>query len=98
MSKDKTYPMNEGRKKALTYLKTARGQLDFVISMFEEERYCIDIATQILAVDGLVKKANVEILKQHMNSCVKEAFESEDYEDKVDEMMKVISKLMDSRL
>ncbi|MBN2222825.1 MAG: metal-sensing transcriptional repressor [Vallitaleaceae bacterium] len=90
--------MNEGRKKALTYLKTARGQLDFVISMFEEERYCIDIATQILAVDGLVKKANVEILKQHMNSCVKEAFESEDYEDKVDEMMKVISKLMDSRL
>lgn len=98
MNSGKTYPMNEGRKKALTHLKTARGQLDFVISMFEDERYCIDIATQILAVEGLLKRANVEVLKQHMNSCVKEAFETDQYEEKIDEVMKVMSKLMDSRL
>ena len=69
--------MNDGRKKALKNLKTARGQIDTVIKMLEDDWYCIDVANQILAVNGLLKKANLEILKQHINHCVKEAFEEE---------------------
>ena len=40
--------MNEERCQALRLLKTARGQLDGIIKMIEEERYCIDISNQIL--------------------------------------------------
>lgn len=89
--------MNDGKKKALKNLKTARGQIDTVINMLEDERYCIDIANQILAVNGLLKKANLEILKQHINHCVKEAFEEGAGEEKVDEVIKVVSRLMDNK-
>ena len=89
--------MNDGKKKALKNLKTARGQIDTVINMLEDERYCIDVANQILAVNGLLKKANLEILKQHINHCVKEAFEEGAGEEKVDEVIKVVSRLMDNK-
>jgi DNA-binding FrmR family transcriptional regulator len=89
--------MNDGKKKALKNLKTARGQIDTVINMLEDERYCIDVANQILAVNGLLKRANLEILKQHINHCVKEAFEEGAGEEKVDEVIKVVSRLMDNK-
>jgi len=89
--------MNEGQIKALKNLKTARGQLDKVITMLEEDRYCIDVANQILAVNGLLKKANLEILRQHINHCVKEAFAEGAGEAKVDEVIRVVSRLMDNK-
>jgi len=59
--------MSEERKKALQLLKTARGQIDGIIKMIEEGRYCIDISNQILASQALLKKSNLEILKGHLN-------------------------------
>lgn len=83
--------MNEEQKKALNLLKTARGQVNKVIEMLEDERYCMDVSTQILAVQGLLKKANLQILEQHMNHCVREAFESgTGGEEKVTEVMKLL--------
>lgn len=82
--------MNDEQKKALNMLKTAKGQISKVVQMMEDERYCVDISTQILAVQGLLKKANLTILKQHMNHCVKEAFISGSGEEKVEEVMKLL--------
>ncbi|MCX5775677.1 MAG: metal-sensing transcriptional repressor, partial [Firmicutes bacterium] len=42
-------------------VKTARGQLDGVIKMIEEDRYCIDISNQILAAEAILHKANQKI-------------------------------------
>ena len=42
--------MSDERKKALQNLKTARGQIDGIIRMIEEGRYCIDISNQILSL------------------------------------------------
>ncbi|HZJ99460.1 MAG TPA: metal-sensing transcriptional repressor, partial [Tissierellaceae bacterium] len=61
--------MNESKKKALSKLKTARGQIDGIIKMLEDERYCVDISTQILSVIGLLKKANIDVLDDHIRSC-----------------------------
>lgn len=82
--------MNEDQKKALNLLKTAKGQVAKVIDMMEDERYCVDVSTQILAVQGLLKKANMVILEQHMNHCVKEAFRTGDGEEKVEEIMRLL--------
>ena len=41
--------MNDGKKRALKKLKTARGQIDGIIRMIESDRYCIDVSTQILS-------------------------------------------------
>ena len=62
--------MNESKKRAANMLKTARGQLDGIIKMLEEDRYCVDISTQILSAIGLLKKANINILNNHIRSCV----------------------------
>ena len=62
--------MNEAKKRAATKLKTARGQIDGIIKMIEDDRYCVDISTQMLSVIGLLKKANIDVLNSHLRSCV----------------------------
>ncbi|WP_461206859.1 metal-sensing transcriptional repressor [Clostridium sp. DL1XJH146] len=86
--------MNEEKIKAMRYLKTARGQIDGIIKMIEDERYCVDISNQIIASQALLKKSNSMIIKQHINHCVKEAFLNDTGDEKVDEVMKLLDKLM----
>lgn len=86
--------MNEEKKKAIQLLKTSKGQIEGIIKMIENGRYCVDVSNQITAVQSLVKKANLLILKQHLNNCVKEAFENNSGEEKVDEVIKVFEKIM----
>jgi DNA-binding FrmR family transcriptional regulator len=88
--------MNTEQKKALQLLKTARGQIEGTIKMIEEEGYCIDVSNQILASQSLLKKTNMLILKQHLNHCIKEAFQHENEQDgqaKINEIINIISKI-----
>jgi len=85
--------MKAERDKVTRLLKTARGQLDGILKMVEDDRYCIDISNQILATQALLKKVNREIIHAHMMCCVKEAFESEHPEEKVDELLDVVEKM-----
>ncbi len=87
--------MNKGKKNAIRHLKTVRGQIDGIINMIEDGRYCVDVSNQIFASSSLLKKANLEILKQHMENCVSEAFEEGKGGEKMDEIMLVLSKVMD---
>lgn len=87
--------MNEEKIKALSALKTSKGQIEGIIKMIEDERYCVDISNQIIAAQALLKKANLLILKQHINHCVKDAFIQDNGEEKVDEVMELLSKIMD---
>lgn len=86
--------MSDERKKALQNLKTARGQIDGIIRMIEEGRYCIDISNQISASTALLKKANKHILSGHLHSCVLTAIEEQDAEEKVREIEDVIAALL----
>lgn len=88
--------MSEERKKALQLLKTARGQIDGIIKMIEDDRYCIDVSNQILASQSLVKKANLEVLKGHLNHCVKEACtcDSSDANEKIKEINSILEKII----
>jgi len=73
-------------------LKTARGQLDGIVRMVEEERYCVDISKQILSVQSLLKKANMEILKGHIKTCVKHAVEKGEGDEKIEEIFSLIDR------
>ena len=76
-------------------MKTARGQIDGIIKMIEEDRYCIDVSNQILASQSLVKKANLEVLKGHLNHCVKEACTSDNNADaKIKEINSILEKII----
>lgn len=86
--------MNAEKEKAMQNLKTARGQIDGILKMIDEGRYCVDISNQIIAVQSLLKKANMLILKQHLNHCVKAAFINNSGEEKIDEVMDILEKLI----
>lgn len=93
-------PLNEDRKKALTQLKTARGQLDGIIRMIEDGRYCIDISNQIMASQALLKKAQKHILVQHMQYCVLDAMNSDDpvmKQEKTNEIAMLMEKLLEAK-
>ncbi len=80
--------------KALGHLKTVRGQIDGIIRMVDEDRYCIDVSNQISASIALLKKANLIILKQHMNTCVADAIKAKDGSEKIDEISMILEKYM----
>jgi DNA-binding FrmR family transcriptional regulator len=65
---------NEDKKQISNLLKTSKGQIDGIIKMLEDGRYCVDISKQILSVQALLKKANMKIIDQHIKHCVKQAF------------------------
>ena len=87
--------MNKEQTKAMQALKTSKGQIDGIIKMLEEGRYCIDVSNQIMAAGSLLKKANLLILKQHLSHCVKDAVLSDNGEEKIGEIIDLLSKIMD---
>ncbi len=86
--------MQDEKNIALNLIKTAKGQLNGVINMIEGDRYCVDISRQLLAVDSLIKKANLIVLKRHINTCVKKALLQEDADKKIEEIIKLLDKYM----
>lgn len=65
--------MQADHDEVMKLLKTARGQLDAVIRMVDDDRYCIDISNQLMATKQLVAKTNATVLKAHVNGCVRTA-------------------------
>lgn len=62
-------------------LKRIEGQVRGIARMVEDERYCIDILTQMQAVKAAFRKVEEEILKMHAGHCVEDAIASGDPED-----------------
>ena len=85
--------MKADHKKVTRQIKIARGQLDGILKMIEENRYCVDISNQILATSAVLKRANQEILQAHIRSCVSEAIHSEDKEERLEEALILLEKM-----
>ena len=78
--------------KKLVNLKKASSLLTKIINMVENDRYCIDIMQQNLAVIGMLKSFNQMLLDSHLKSCFKNAMQSAS-EKKKDEMIGEILKV-----
>lgn len=57
----------------LKRLNRIEGQVRGLTRMLEEDRYCIDIITQISAVRAALRRAEEEILRDHVSHCIEEA-------------------------
>ena len=75
-------------------LKTARGQIDGIIKMVEEDRYCMDISQQVTAADAMLRRANREILTAHLKHCVENAESDKERSDKIDELVNALGKIL----
>ncbi|MGE4373478.1 metal-sensitive transcriptional regulator [Xanthobacter sp. TB0139] len=81
------------KEQVLKRLKRIEGQARGLCRMVEEDRYCIDIITQIRAVRAALKRAEQEVLRDHVHHCVEGAIRSGDEQEqrqKVAELMDVI--------
>lgn len=79
----------------LKRLSRIEGQVRGLARMIEDDRYCIDIVTQIAAVRAALARVEQEVLREHIHHCVKHAMTSgskADQEEKIDELMVVLSR------
>ncbi len=82
------------QKTVLRLLKTARGQIDGIIKMVEEDRYCMDISQQVTAADAMLRRGNKEILTAHLKHCVENAKDDKERSDKIDELVNALGKIL----
>ena len=78
----------------LRLIKTARGQLDGIARMVEDDRYCMDIAHQLMATEAILNRINRDILSAHLKHCVKTAESEEEREEKIDELIELLGKII----
>ncbi len=79
----------------LKSLNRIEGQVRGLARMIEDDRYCIDVVTQISAVRAALARVEEQVLREHIQHCVKHAMTSgskADQEQKIAELMAVISR------
>jgi len=82
-------------EETLNRLARIIGQVQGIKRMVEEEKYCIDIITQVQAARSALRSVELQILQKHMHHCVSDAFASGDQKDaneKMDELLRVMKK------
>jgi DNA-binding FrmR family transcriptional regulator len=75
-------------------LRCIEGQVRGVQGMVKDDRYCIDVLTQISAIQAALDKVALGLLDDHVKHCVKEAVVDDRTEEMTDEMTAAIARLM----
>jgi DNA-binding FrmR family transcriptional regulator len=73
-------------------LNRIEGQVRGIGRMLDEDRYCVDILTQVSAVRSALDAVALELLEHHLHGCVQQAVKSGKGEPAIDEAMSVIRK------
>lgn len=76
-------------------LNRVEGQVRGIAKMVEDDKYCIDILTQIAAAKAALDKVAVELVKEHARHCLSnEAVHAHDHDDKAEELANAISRML----
>lgn len=81
------------RKNLTNRLSRIEGQVRGIKGMVESDAYCVDILTQVMAVQSALNSFNKMLLASHIKSCVEESVRLGE-EEKIDELVETIKKLM----
>jgi len=84
------------RAAVVTRLKRIEGQVGGLLRMVDEDRYCVDVLTQINAVRAALHKVEEQILRDHVSHCVADAFAAGDVieqRNKVEELIATIGRM-----
>ena len=89
--------MNEPSKRSLqARMRRIEGQVRGVARMIDEDRYCVDVITQLQAIRAALKRVEEAVLKDHVAHCVEHAIATGDRDDqrrKVQELLGIIERL-----
>ncbi len=84
--------MKADHEEVKKYLTMAKGQIEGILKMVNDDRYCIDISHQLLASIAMLKKTNDIVLKAHLQSCVKDTLTDEGVK-KIEEIFSLMRRL-----
>ena len=79
-------------KDQLSSIRRIEGQIRGIEKMIEKGDYCIDILNQIKAVKNSITTVEGKILKKHLEECIKESLTGNNFETKVDEIVKILKR------
>jgi len=85
--------MKPQKEKIVISLKKAKSSLEKIISMVENDQYCIKVIQQNLAVMWLLKSVNVQLLQDHLWCCFIDAVKSDDKKrqsEMIDEILTIV--------
>ncbi len=74
----------------LQRLKKIEGQIRGIQKMIQEKRYCIDILTQLSAVEGAIRRVEENILERHLKGCIQHSFLGKNQKDKEEKIKEII--------
>lgn len=81
------------RANSLKRLSRIEGQVRGLQKMIEEDRYCVDILVQVKAVTAALKRVEGELLKDHVDHCIKEAMASDDLKEREGKVVELVDLL-----
>ena len=88
-------PAHAVHRGQLERLRRIEGQVGGLVRMVEEERYCVDILTQLRAARAALRRVEEAVLREHVEHCVAQAIRSGDPAEqrgKVDELLDVLGR------
>ena len=85
---------DDTRKKIRSRVNRIAGQVAGIRRMVEEDRYCIDVLTQVSAVQSALESVALLLLRDHTEHCVAEAIRSGDGGEKVRELSEAVERLV----
>jgi len=80
------------KQDAIRRLKITAGHLKKIISMIEDDAYCLNVIQQASAVRGAIKKAEEVLLSNHLKTCVVNAIKDNREQQTIEELMEVYKK------
>jgi DNA-binding FrmR family transcriptional regulator len=90
----KVYGYNDNKNAVLKRLNRAEGQVRGITKMVEDDKYCIDVLTQISAVRSALDKIAVELVRDHANHCMLHAESDDEKRAKADELATAIGRMI----
>ena len=86
------YRPKDTQERIIHRLKIAKGQIESVMKMVEDDKYCIDVLHQMQAVESALKETGNLVLENHLKSCVADAIGKGKTEEAIGEIMQVFRK------
>ncbi|PWA08871.1 transcriptional regulator [Pueribacillus theae] len=80
------------KEQLINRLKRIEGQVRGIQNMIENDRYCVDILTQISAINAAMNKVGLHLLEKHTQHCVADAIKEGDEEAAIQELMDVFKR------
>lgn len=89
-----THGYAKNRDQLLKRVNRLEGQARGIGRMIEDDRYCLEIVTQLSAIQAAARELSLQLLEDHVSHCVADAIRSGDAEPKIQELIETLGRAM----